>query len=316
MNDNLNNNGILVDDAASVSELTASDISSHLYFREYWNAALATGTYPSFLRHIIRIDAEEFVRSIREADAQTAKELVDSILAGDAYVLKNAHREEEVDELRRRIVHWRFYIKYTDSEQILEGRTNYHKLNNTEFVGSNYYQTCEHAHGFFRWNEDTVGIFPLVDPYWEAIKIVSGNAPDAFVENTPEDGVIDKLAVYQYPMTFGRVTKHYDPPTNQKLLLNLPMGKIGRDYGFGEYGFYAIDGDSRKQIFLEHTMNFGDYVCVCPTVHHGAQPVQPVHNNPDTEIDWKSDRGRWLLAALAVPSHHVAERNSTVAVND
>lgn len=288
---------------------------SHLHFKECWQDTLTTREYPSFLRHIIRIDAGEFVDMVSRADAQTAREIIDSVLSGDAYVLKNAHSETDVDCLRHRIVAWRQSLDQAESEKILEGRTDYHKCNNTDLVGPEYYQTCEHAHGFFRWNDDPVAIFSMIDPYWKAIKILSGNQATDFVDSTPRDGIIDKLAVYQYPMTFGRVTKHYDPPAHQKLLFNLPMGKVGRDYGFGEYGFYVIDGDTGKQIFLEHAMNFGDYICICPTVHHGANAVQPVSGVPDEEIDWTSDRGRWLLAALAVPSHHTTNRQSTVAVN-
>lgn len=289
---------------------------SSSYFAECWAEQLQERAYPSFLRSIVRIDANEFVATVKSADRKTARDIIDSILSGDAYVLKNAHSEDEIDSLRQRIFKWRNGQAQADSERILEGRPDYHKINDVEMIGPHYYQTYEHAHGFFRWNGDPLGIFAMIDPYWAAIKLVSGNPADAFHKATPVDGIIDKLAVYQYPMTIGGVSKHYDPPAHQKLLFNLLLSKVGRDYGYGECGFYAVDGDSGKNIYLEHTMNFGDYICVCPTVHHGATPAQPVNGQPDEVIDWESDRGRWLLAALAVPSHHVENRLSTVAVND
>jgi hypothetical protein len=287
-----------------------------LYFKESWKRALRTKAYPSFLRHVIRMDAKEFVAMVQEADQKSADDLVGSVIAGDAYVLKNAHAEEEVDSLRQRIVEWKNARKQDSFDQIREGCSDFHKIYDVEREGKNFYKTCNHTYEFYRWNGDPLKIFSMITPYWEAIKVLSGHHPEAFLNATPKDGTIDKLAIYQYPMSFGRVTKHYDPPADQKLLLNLPMGKIGRDYGFGEYGFYAVDGDSRKNVFLEHVMNFGDSICLCPTVHHGAEPAHPINRKPDTTPDWESDRGRWLLTALSTPSHEVKNRMATVAVND
>lgn len=289
---------------------------AYLYFRDSWEKALHRKAYPKFLRHVIRIPAKEFVSMVGEANQETADHFVDSVISGDAYVLKNAHSESEIDDLRRRLVEWRNECEESSFDKILEGCPDSHKIYDVEIEGPNVYQTFNHTHGFYRWNGDPVGIFAMINPNWEAIKILSGKHPEAFVQATPKNGTIDKLAVYQYPMTFGGVTKHYDPSADQKLLLNLPMGKIHRDYGFGEYGFYAVDGDTGKHMFLEHAMNFGDYICICPTVHHGAEPVQPIDGPPDIAPDWGSERGRWLLTALSTPSHEVKDRKATVAVNE
>lgn len=291
-------------------------MKAHSHFKECWEQALQHKAYPHFLRNIIRIDANEFVTTVRNADRTIAGDLVESVISGDAYVLKNAHSEAEIDRLRQMIVEWRVNREQAESEKILEGCRDIYKINDVEVVGPGYYQVLEHTHGFFRWNNDPLGIFTMLDPYWEAIKILSGHHPQAFAKSTPRDGVIDKLTIYQYPMAIGKVTTHYDPPESQKLLLNLPMGKVGRDYGYGEYGFYVVDSGTGKNIFLEHMMNFGDYICICPTVHHGATPPQPVNGAFDAAPDWESERGRWLLTAISVPSHHVKDRKSTVAVID
>lgn len=290
--------------------------SNHSAFKTVWETALQDKPYPQWLRNVIRIDAKEFVDYVAAATDKDATDLVNSIMAGDAYILKNAHTSQAIDALRERIFSWRSERSPDNTQKIIEGCSDYHAVNSIPREGKEYYQTIERTHGFFRWNGDPLDIFSMLDPYWGAIKELSGHGVDAFITATPRDGTIDKLAVYQYPMSFGRVSKHFDPPADQKLLLNLPMGMIGRDYGFGPYGFYAIDGDSGKRIYLEHMMNFGDYVCICPTVHHGADPVQPVSSVPDSTPEWESSRGRWLLTAISVPSHEVESRVSTVAVNN
>jgi len=286
------------------------------HFRSAWERQLSRKSYPESLGNIIRVEAGTFIDRVLHANEREAGDLVGSILAGDAYVLKNAHSEDHIDSLRSRLIAWRSEQSVDNTQKITEGCLDYHAVNDVLWEGKEYYQTLEHTHGFFRWNGDPLGIFAMLDPYWRAIKMLSGNDPAAFLHATPRNGTIDKLAVYQYPMTFGKVTKHADPSTTQKLLLNLPMGKTGRDYAFGSSGFYAVDGDTGKKIYLEHTMNLGDYICLCPSVHHGADPVQPFNKEPDKKADWESPRGRWLLTAISVPSHEVKNRVSTVAIND
>jgi hypothetical protein len=272
--------------------------------------------YPHFLRNIVRYDSEEFVNLVMKADQVTADKLVESIISGDLIILKGAHTESEIKEMRQKIMNWRSSIQQAEHEKIEEGRQDFHKINAVEKSGSTYYKTKDHPHIFFRWNKDPAGIFNKIDKYWAAVKVISGLPPDSFLNSTPKDGVIDKLTVFQYPLGYGRITKHRDPPQNQKLLLNLPMSKMGSDFSRGETGFYLVDGKSGNNVYVENVTEIGDYVLTCPSMHHGANSPLPVSGPISTEPNWETEEGRWLLAAISVPSHHVEERNSTIAVNN
>ena len=272
--------------------------------------------YPHFVRHIRRYDAQKFVEMVNNADEKTAFELVDSVLSGDIFVLKGAYTEEEVDALRNRILSWRNKTPQAENEKIVEGRQDFHKVNNVEMQGDSYNKTKDHPHVFFRWNGDNVGAFKMIDPYWEAIKIFSGLPSDSFIKSTPKDGVIDKLSVFQYPLGFGKITKHRDPPQSQKLLLNMTLNKRGRDFAYGESGFYLVDGKSGKNVYVENIVEYGSYMCASPSLHHGAQPPMALDGSKNDKPEWETEKGRGLLAAISVPSHHVEKRDSTVAVNN
>jgi hypothetical protein len=272
--------------------------------------------YPHFLRHITRYDANEFVDNVMNANQNTAENLVESVISGDLIVLKGAHTGNEIKGLRRRIMEWRSSQPQAENERIEEGCQDFHKINETEREGKNSYKTKDHPHIFFRWNSDPIGIFSKIDKYWSAVKVLSGLPPNSFKNSTPKDGIIDKLTIFQYPMGFGRITKHRDPPQNQKLLLNLPMSEMGVDYARGDSGFYLVDGKSGNNFYVENLTELGDYVLACPSMHHGAQPPMPIDQISLNHLNWETELGRWLLAAISIPSHHVEERNSTIAIND
>jgi hypothetical protein len=301
-------------------------VEAHLNFKKSWDDRLKSGhrsedynDYPEYFRNLIQIDAKEFVDKITNANQKIADELVDSILAGDAYVWKDAHTPEEINNIKKGVLEWRVHSAKLKNEDITIGCKDGHIINSSSEIGPRGYRAVNHTHLFFRWNNDPLDIFSKVDKYWDATKILSGLNPESLKKATPNsgDGIVDKLSIFQYPMSYGRISRHRDPPASQKILLNMTMSQIGKDYASGDNGTYVVEGKTKNKVFVENVAGFGDYVSICPAVHHGAPPPTYIDGHKDDSPIWDTDQGRWFLHTMIVPSHHAkGKRYSTIGIYD
>ena len=111
---------------------------------------------------------------------------------------------------------------------------------------------------------------------------------DEYENNTPKDGVVDRIQVVQYPSKIGYLEPHTDPYQNQRFFISGYMSKQGKD--FDGLGFYLID-DSNNVVEVEHRIDVGDLGIGYATVYHGVAPVNK-HKDPD----WSNiNDGRWFL---------------------
>ena len=266
-------------------------------FREVWETAEKETPNPHFLRNIIILDADEFINKIRTANQQDILELVSSIYAGDAYILKNAVSKEITENIKERVVNWSATTP-EGYQPMIEGCTNYHSITDTGRGPEGGYTSLEHSYVFFRHDKDPLYLFDEFDKYFQAVKILSGNEPNAFVGNTPIDGVIDRITFIQYPVGFGKITTHFDPAKTQKLLIGGIFSQIGEHYNFGENGFYLVD-KNRKNIYLENLITQGDFICAYPTMYHG---VPTVTGDTGSEMGWDSTGGRWYMQCYSPES--------------
>ena len=278
-------------------------------YRKHWEKKRK---HPHYLRNIIHIDANEFVDIVHNASDRKAKELVNSVNAGDAYILKDAICEDRIEEIKNKIFNWS-KDKPSQSYKILDGCPDYHCINNKPQGSSGGYTTIEHSYVFFGYNKNefSSSLFDTFDKYWSAIKVLSGNEADSFRNNIPSDGVVDRMGLLQYPYNCGKISKHFDSAKTQKLLLGCLMSQIGKDYSYGEQGFYVTDKNNRKY-FLENISKKGDFICVSPTLYHGVPNIY----DKKKDVNWDSLDGRWYAAIFSPESHEVADRDFTVAIKD
>ena len=284
-------------------------------FKQEWAKTESVETYPHHLRNIILIDSNEFIDKVLNASKDEAKELVDSVYSGDAYILQNAVNSDCVEDIKQKVYDWSLSLP-SQRVKMLDGCKDYHCINDKPQGPLGGYTTIEHSYVFFRHNKDefTSTLFNLFDKYWGAIKVLSGNEEDEYHNNIPSDGIIDRITFMQYPYNEGKISKHYDSSKIQKLLLGSLFSQIGEDYDFGENGFYVIDKRGRK-IHLENVAQKGDFVCVSPTLYHGVPPVKK-RGVEDSDLNWGSLDGRWYLQCYSPESHEVVDRDYTVAIKD
>jgi hypothetical protein len=278
-------------------------------FKNEWDKIEDANTYPHHLRNINIVDASEFVSKVRQASEHDIKQLVDSIYSGDAYILKNAFSSEFIDNLKQKVFNWS--LKTPEGyHEMRDGCPDYHAISNASRGPAGGYVSLEHSYVFFRHN-NSLNIFDIFDTYWETIKMLSGNEIDAYKTNIPSDGIIDRITLLQYPIGFGKITKHYDSSKSQKLLLGNLLSQIGEDYDYGKNGFYLVD-KNKNNVYIENIANKGDFVCVYPTMYHGVPTVKKT-NHPD-EVSWTNTSGRWYLQCYSAESHEVEDREYTVAI--
>ena len=281
-------------------------------FKEAWKSKEAAHPSPHYVRNIVMVDANEFYDQVMNATESEAFELVESIYNGDAYILKNAFDEDFIDGLKERIFSWSKKVE-NKSFEMRDGCPDYHCVYDKPQGPVGGYTSLEHSYVFFRHNKNPLNVFLPLEKYWQAIKVLSGHDKDAYKDNIPSDGLIDRLTFLQYPINQGKITKHFDSPNSQKLLLGLLMSQIGEDYDYGKNDFYLVDGNQRK-LYIENICRKGDFVCVYPTLYHGVPKISKV--GKDSNQDWDSIEGRWYLQCYTAESHEVEGRSYSIAVRD
>lgn len=284
-------------------------------YRKEWRKIENERPNPHYLRSIITMRMSDFVAKILDGNDQDAKELVDSIYSGDAYILKGAVDKSEAEELKEKVINWSKTVK-PEPQQMIDGCKNYHCRNDSVTEKEKFpdgYTSVEHSYVFFRHNGDKLGLFERFDEYWDAIKILSGVDEDLFKKNIPSDGVIDRITFLHYPIGQGEITTHFDSSFAQKVLLGSILTQIGEDYDFGENGFYLMSPDKNKVHIENEGVEKGDFVCVYPTMYHGVPIVTKceLKQSEQTPVS-----GRWYLQLYSPQSHEIKNREYTVAVND
>lgn len=288
-----------------------SKVNNYIFFEQEWKSIEDVETYPHFLRNVIIKDIDEFVYEVENASEQQAKDMVQSIYSGDAYILKNAFDAQFVEEVKNKINAWGLN-KEDKYCEMRDGVESYRFLNRGTQKPEGGYTEVVHSSVFFRW-DDPLDLFKHFDRYWRAFKIISGNPPDAFANNKPSDGLIDRITLMQYPLEHGKITRHYDSPRKQKLLYGSVFSQIGEDYDYGENGFYLVDKHGR-QYFLENLAKKGDLICSYPAMYHG---VPPVKDSSDVKQSfWPEQGGRFYLQCFSPESHEVKNRQYAEAIKD
>ena len=86
---------------------------------------------------------------------------------------------------------------------MLEGCPNFHRIIDMDTGKNTACKVCKHAYYFYKWNGDPINIFDETYQKWRRIKILMGLDEFKYENNTPIDGVIDRIQIVQYPSKFG-----------------------------------------------------------------------------------------------------------------
>ncbi len=276
--------------------------TEHLFEAE-WRQITAESEAPTRLRQAKVVEFGEFRDRVQSGDPNFVAELVDSIYSGDAYILRDALPADELKRLREGV--FRYGLGRTRSEQPIADdcpNLNYRVATNARENGG--YGFTSNVYNFFRWNGDEFGIFDMIAELYRISKFISGLSPDAYENNRPSDGTVDKVEILHYPSGVGGIDIHSDPVNNVRLVLGVNLTEPGVDYQQGGFVMVDADGDCRS---IEELAPLGSVVAFFPSIYHGVLVIDPLEHE-----DWDSPKGRWFMGISSVDSHMVEGRDKTM----
>ena len=277
-------------------------------FKSIWKDCEKNNNYPSRANNIKVVDYKDFEKNVTEEKESFVLDIVNSLYSGDIYILKGAYTKEFMNSLRVRTFDY-FKDKPSEFHKMLEGCPDFHRKIDIE-TGKKYaLRLCKHSFYFYPWNSDPLNIFNPIYKRWRVIKKLMGMNPKAFEQNTPKDGVIDRIQIVQYPSKFGYLEPHIDPHKHQRLFHSAYMSKRGVD--FEGLGFYTI-GKNNEIIEVEDQIDIGDIGIGCATVYHGVAPV-----NVDKDPNWSDvNDGRWFLSLYSNETDIHKKRHTSSGVGE
>lgn len=270
-------------------------------FASEWAFRERSGDRPTRVRKIVRQPYEQFADFVEKGYPWFAKYIVDSLYAGDVYILRGAFTPAFMTGLRDATFDY-FQSKPSEFHKMLEGTPDFHRLIDLE-AGKKYsFNVCKHSAFFYPWNDDPLNIFPAVNFRWRVMKQLMGMEARAYENNTPKDGVVDRIQVAQYPSKIGFLEPHSDPYLHQRLFFSGYMSERGKDYDGG--GFYLVGRDDAV-VDAEAEIEVGDVGIGYASVYHGVAPC-----NRNLEPNWNSPEGRWFLSMYSNASDEVKDRHT------
>lgn len=270
-----------------------------------WRDLEAGHAAPDRLREVRVIGWPEFRDSVRGATAGFVRNVVSSLFAGDAWLIKRAFDPEFMRDLIAQTSNW------TDERpesfhKMLEGSPDFHRMIDIE-TGKKYsIWGCKHSAYFYRWNDDPLDIWPEIDARWRVVKTVMGLEPREYETFTPKHGIVDRIQVVRYPPGIGYLEPHRDAAEHQRCFFSGYMSKEGVDYNGG--GFYFVDAANRP-IFLESQIDVGDICIGHANLMHGVAPCD--RGKP---ADWQATDGRWFLSLYSNASDEYKRRHTAKPV--
>ncbi len=240
---------------------------------------------------------DEFRLAVSAGDQPFVDHVIGALSRGAVWIVHGVFAPEFMAELKAKTLAWE-RARPAAFHKMIDGSPDFHRVIDPE-TGNRYaFPCCKHSAYFYRWNDDPLGIWPTVTERWRVFKLLMGLAPDAYEQNVPSDGVVDRVQVVRYPPGIGFLAPHQDPHQHQRLFFSAYMTKRGVDYQGG--GFYAL-GNGGSKVDLERFVSTGDVCVGMASLVHGVAPCEGAP-------DWNADDGRWFLSMYSNATDAVPDR--------
>jgi len=277
-------------------------------FKNFWDVLEKNNKLPTRLRNLISVDYNEFAKKIDEGTEEFAKEITNSMVNGDVYILKGAFQKKFFEDLKKKCYE-HFENEPSSFHKMLEECPDFHRLIDVETGNKYSFKVCKHSFYFYHWNKDPLDVFQETYSKWRKIKKLMGYDEQQFEKNTPKDGVIDRIQVVQYPSKYGFLEPHSDPYKHQKFFISGYMSKKGVDFEDG--GFYALN-QKDEVVDVEKEIDVGDLGIGFATIVHGVAPV-----NRNKKPEWNEiNDGRWFYSLYTNESDEVKDRHTGYGVTE
>ena len=240
-----------------------------------------------FSRKIITLSFNEYKKRVLENDST----LIESLFYGSTYIVKGFHNKELLIKIKKEIHQWGIK-KEPSFHQMKEGVPNFHRIINKNPLYN--IQSKVHGYYFFNFNKNPWGLFNLTKEQFLLKQKIMGFGNKDFTQNTPKDGIIDRLWLFQYPQGGGFIQSHDHTQDIDSLANIIIMSQKNKDYNSG--GVYLIDEHANK-IYVDDGLEVGDLIVIYKKQLHGVEPV-----DPGITTDWSSEKGRWMMVRANIKS--------------
>ena len=270
-------------------------------FYKAWSKKENKNKLPIYLNKVVEIDYSEFYKKVYKMNELEATQLVNSLLNGDVYLLKNFYSKNDCNSLIDKVYDI-FQTTPEEFHKIKNGIPDYHRYISVELSKKYSIKLVKQTYYIFPWNDHKLKLFNNILPVWRMLKYISGYHSDAWEKNLPIDGVVDRIQVARYPPRDGQAELHQDPYVFQKFVISIYLSKKDHDYEGG--GFYALTEEKNK-VFIDNQVDKGDLFFGFATIKHGVEPCD-VNISPDKS---KKD-GRWWIGLYSVETDYVSNRRT------
>jgi hypothetical protein len=212
-------------------------------------------------------------------------EIREGIKDGQVYIFKNVLPKEKIALIKNYLTQVG-QNSLPNYKKIEAGCPNFHRINIWD--ARSYVLCCFHQFTFFPWNQDIFSMFNLFKKAYELRNLVNGNPREKFLGIEPEDGCIGRLSFQFYPSGAGGMNKHLDPVDHHQLAVPMMMmTKKGIDFNKG--GAF-VEKENGQRLIIDDFTDYGDIVYFNAQIPHGVDKI-----DPDSELNWLSFKGRWIV---------------------
>ncbi len=263
---------------------------------DYWITLESSIEQPRFCNSLVSIEYSDFLKYFTKNEE--LKKLIDKVYKGDVFVVKNAFKKNFINQIK---INFDQFTRLQESSfhKMKEGCPDFHRVIDENVSNLYSIKALKHSAYFFPWNSDKYKLFPVINERWRYLKLLGGRKFKEFENNTPKDGIVDRIQVLKYPPG-GGLELHSDPYHNQRTFISIYMSKRGEEYKSG--GFYVIDSNKNK-LDMEKLIDIGDLGFGYATIMHGVDTIDGVDN-----CNWNTKNGRWFIGLYSNDSDEKENR--------
>ena len=156
---------------------------------------------------------------------------IDQLSKGYIFILKKSIKPNFLDNVKKKLEKFSKETKPINPK-IKSGIKNGFYISRN--LNSKGYKTVDKSFYFFSWNKDKLKIYKKIINIYKPLKILNGLGNNE-ITNKPEDGVVERLHIINYPLNLGQIPRHYDPVNVSIFNFGLCTTEYGKDYMQGGF---------------------------------------------------------------------------------
>ena len=276
--------------------------------KKLWQELEIGTNKPYYFNNLRTISSKEFL-DLNMNNQKNINQIIENLYKGDCYIVKNALSKEFINQLKINLTNYSNSNK-SNFYKMLDDCPNYFREINEELAKNYSIKAVRTSYYFFRWNNDAFNLFENFDPIWRKVKMIGGLEENAFENNIPSNGIVDRIQVVKYPPLTGYIEPHQHDTSTQKIIISIYMSKKGEDYKDGGTYFYKKGIEIDKEVEVESKIDIGDVGLFYGSLKHSVKAVSLDNNSKED-----SSSGRWWCGLYSPETDYNKNRKTSRPAN-